>query len=158
MLTDDLTQATNNFFFISAELHSYGFSASVLLNRTTHHTFLYNYVGPPVFVKDNKRIQYVDIGKPMELMVYVQSWLNITNHSVATTLHDIKHLKVAIYHIKIKDTFHGQLIQLLGWKIVFRFPESTIDQLQNYTITISNELDSADYVTELKSKGNVLKT
>ncbi|CAG2228708.1 unnamed protein product [Mytilus edulis] len=88
----------------------------------------------------------------MELMVYVQSWLNITNHSVATTLHDIKHLKVAIYHIKIKDTFHGQLVQLLGWKIVFRFPESTIDQLQNYTITISNELDSADYVTELKSK------
>ncbi|XP_052105996.1 uncharacterized protein LOC127738697 isoform X2 [Mytilus californianus] len=109
--------------------------------------------GPPVFVKDNKQIQYGDIGKPMDLMVYVQSWLNITNHSVATTVREIQHLKVAIYHIKIKDTFHGQLIHLFGWTIVFRFPESTIDQFQNYTITISNELGSADYVTELKSQG-----
>lgn len=106
---------------------------------------------------NNKRIQYGNIGKPMDLMVYVQSWLNITNHSVATAVREIQHLKVAIYHIKIKDTFHGQLIQLFGWKVVFSFHQSTIDQFQNYTITISNEVGSADYVTELKSKGNVLK-
>lgn len=91
-------------------------------------------------------------------MVYVQSWLNITNYSVATTVREIQHLKVAIYHIKIKDSFYGQLIQLFGWKIVFRFPELTIDQFKNYTITISNELGSADYVTELISKGKVFKT
>lgn len=107
---------------------------------------------------DNKRVQYGDIGKPKDLMVHVHSWSNITNHSVATTVRQIKQLEISIYSSTIKDTFYGQLIELFGWEIVFRFPKLTTDQFQNYTITISNELGNADYVTELKLKGNVFKT
>lgn len=93
----------------------------------------------------------------MDLIVNLHSFENITNHSIATTAGNVLQLKTEIYQSTITDTFHGQSIQLFGWKVVFRFPDITIDQFQKYTIYVSNKLGNADYAIQLKNKGDTYK-
>lgn len=106
----------------------------------------------------NRRIQYGEAGKQMDLILKVHSFVNITHHSITTPGSKIIPLKVEMNRTTTIDTFYGQRIKLCGWKIVYTFPDVTIDQFKYYTVCVSNEFGNASFVTEMKSKGKFYET
>ncbi|CAC5368442.1 TTN [Mytilus coruscus] len=110
--------------------------------------------GPPVFVNENKGIQYGKIGIQMELKVNVYSLTSITCQYIATSDGKILPLKTEMNFTTTKDKFYGQEIKLHGSKILFRFPELTKNQLTTYTVTVCNVYGNSSFVTKLQFKEN----
>ncbi|CAC5379150.1 unnamed protein product [Mytilus coruscus] len=86
---------------------------------------LYN--APPVFVADNKKIQYGEIGKPMEI-------IDIMKKSVP-----------------LKMNFHGVNITAIGIEVTFRLVK--LQSFRWFNITVCNNFSVNNFILEVRQTG-----
>lgn len=112
------------------------------------------YKGPPVFVADNKNLQYGEIGKPINISVKVYSTSEI----------NCLHLN-AIGSLNIKDifkksvpltmSFHGVNITANGIEVTFHVAK--LQSFQWFNITVCNNYSMNNFILEVRQTGKNMK-
>lgn len=115
------------------------------------------FLGPPVFVKDNTRIQYGEKGKHMDLKVNVYSISNITCQYISTDHVENISLDTNVNRITTTDQLHGKPFKIMAWQVVFRFTTLASEQLKKYTVTVCNENGHSKYAISLQFRGKRFK-
>lgn len=110
--------------------------------------------GPPVFVDNNKEIQYGQIGKPMDIKINVFSSsaikcidLNAIGR-VSSTL-PIKNNMTKTVPLKID--FHGVNITVNGTELTFRLPK--LNSFESFNVTVSNHFFENYFIVEVRQTG-----
>ncbi|XP_076089159.1 uncharacterized protein LOC143059530 [Mytilus galloprovincialis] len=108
--------------------------------------------GPPVFVADNKNLQYGEMGKPMNISVKVYSTSEI----------NCLHLN-AIGSLNIKDifkksvpltmSFHGVNITANGIEVTFRVAK--LQSFQWFNITVCNNYSMNNFILEVRQTAKI---
>ncbi|XP_071150261.1 cell adhesion molecule Dscam1-like [Mytilus edulis] len=108
--------------------------------------------GPPVFVKQNRPIQYGAPGEKMNLIVYILSYSKIECTIIkplniladANDTHD-----TYIRPLKVGDMFHGQNIKVNGIEMIFVLQRVVQNHYQTFRITVCNKFGNRSYTVHL---------
>ncbi|CAC5379149.1 unnamed protein product [Mytilus coruscus] len=105
---------------------------------------------PPVFVADNKKIQYGEIGKPMDIIVKVYS----TSEIKCLNLNAIGSLNIKDImkkSVPLKINFHGVNITANGIEVTFRLVK--LHGIRWFNITVCNNFSMSSFILEVRKSG-----
>ncbi|CAC5412468.1 NCAM [Mytilus coruscus] len=110
--------------------------------------------GPPVFVDDNRKIQYGQIGKPMDIRINVFSTsaikcLDLNAIGRVSSPLPIKNNLTKTVPMKID--FHGVNITVNGTELTFRL--SKWNSFESYNVTVSNHFFENYFIVEVRQTG-----
>lgn len=105
---------------------------------------------PPVFVADNKKIQYGEIGKQMDIIVKVYSASEMKclhlNAIGSLTMKNI--LKKTVL---LRMNFHGVNITANGTEVKFRLVK--LQSFRWFNITVCNNFAMSSFILEVRKSG-----
>ncbi|CAC5361918.1 unnamed protein product [Mytilus coruscus] len=106
---------------------------------------------PPVFASDNKKLQYGELGKPMEISIKGYSTSAITCHYLnaigrLSSLESIWNISSKIVLMSIH--FHGVSISVNVIEVTFRL--AILHHFQTFNVTVCNNVSSNNFNVEVK--------
>ncbi|CAC5382477.1 unnamed protein product [Mytilus coruscus] len=117
----------------------------------------YQDTAQPVFVADNKKTQYGEIGKAMDIIVKVYS----TSEIKCLHLNAIGSLNITCINNKLKKSvpvtmnFHGVNITANGIEVTFRIIK--LQSFQWFNITVCNNFAMNSFILEVRKRGKKYK-
>lgn len=125
--------------------------------RLCFNIFKYLNLGKPIFVSDNKHVQYGIKGQSASLTVYIHSHPKYENLCCSTgnwkmchkTRNDIFEEKDLV----ARDIIYGTEILVNGYKVEFETAVLKVPDFTSYTFEASNEFGTSKFIVKLIQDG-----